>query len=154
MGIYNGDGWSEETGVSDMTRRLLLPSALYRSVTFLTLCCKADRGDRQELGNLAVSGRARTLPIVLLVLLPTIPQTRLPQPINDSRPALLIVVMLWHVVVLALQGLAGGVLALALDDADGRRRLDGLAEHVPGQADLGVPWQVLHDGGQGRRRQA
>jgi hypothetical protein len=86
--------------------------------------------------------------ITNLVLLAASAETRLAKPVNNRCAALLVVVLLRDVVVLALKGLAGGVLALTLDDANAECALDDVAEIVLGEVSLLFGREMLHDGGQ------
>jgi hypothetical protein len=87
------------------------------------------------------------------VLLATSAETGLSEAIDDSCSALLIVVLLGDVVVLALERLPGGVLALSLDDADAGSALDHVAEVRLVQTLLLLGGEVLHDGRQRSRGQ-
>jgi hypothetical protein len=82
------------------------------------------------------------------VLLATSSEAGLAKAISNSQAAGLIVVMFRHVVVLALERLAGRVLALALDGANAGSALDDIAEVILGDVSLLLSGKVSHDGGQ------
>lgn len=87
------------------------------------------------------------------MLLATSAETGLAKAIDDCGATLLVVVFLGDIVVLALKGFAGGVLALALDDANAGCTLDNITEIVLGKVLLLLGGEVGHDGGQRSRRQ-
>lgn len=82
------------------------------------------------------------------MLLAASTETRLAKPVDNCCAALLVIILLRDVVVLALEGLAGGILALTFDDANAECALDDIAEIVLGEVSLLFNREVLHDGGQ------
>lgn len=87
------------------------------------------------------------------MLLATSAETGLAKAIDDCGATLLVVVFLGDIIVLALKGFAGCVLALALDDANAGCTLDNITEIVLGKVLLLLRREVGHDGGQRSRRQ-
>ena len=79
------------------------------------------------------------------MLLPAGPEARFPQAVRYGDAARLVRVVLGHVVVFALEGFAGGILAGARDDPDAGRRLDDPAEVALAQVLLLLSRQVVQD---------
>jgi hypothetical protein len=86
--------------------------------------------------------------ITNLVLLAASTETGLAKPVDNGCATLLVIILLRDVVVFALKGLASGVLALTLDDANAECALDDIAEIVLGEVSLLFGREMLHDGGQ------
>lgn len=82
------------------------------------------------------------------MLFTAVSETGLAQAIHDSGPALLIVVVLRHVVVLALQGFAGSILALSRNCTNASGALNDRTEKVYSQVSLLLDGEICHDGRQ------
>lgn len=80
-----------------------------------------------------------------LVLFAARTQARLAKTIDHGKTSLQIHILFGDVIVLALEGLARCVLALALNDANADRRLDNLPQLALQQAALLLGGEVVHD---------